>query len=442
MSIVALAATHLLHRASSRTAERAIGQAVRHGAPCGRPCAPASRRESAGHSPPAGILNMPSKLATASAPRKAALSVLMLTLSVLVTLLLIEGMLHLLPGLLTEGARLRIHWQGSGERWYVPHPYIGHLHLPETHASARTARPGIERNEVRDRWGFRNPWPWPARADIIAVGDSLTYSQMVDDDRAWPAILARALPHSPILNLGLVGAGPQQYLRIYETFGIERAPRVLLVGLFLGNDLWDARKFDRWWQAGGEGSVVEFGRKDALPGVRGWIERRMQRLRLPVLLKDLRQSYREGRFLGGKTLTLAGGGRVQLVPSLLAQMAGYEKPGRPEFTLVLDTLEQMHRLAARHQTHCLILFLPSKEEVYLPLTGAEAADLAAPFLPELEKRGVAYLDLGPPFRQRAAAGEQLFFEVDGHPNAQGYELIAAVVLGHLRANATRYGLPE
>ncbi|MGH8059403.1 MAG: hypothetical protein ACREOH_19565 [Candidatus Entotheonellia bacterium] len=378
---------------------------------------------------------MPSKLFTTSTPRKAALTVLMLALSILVTFLLMEAALHLLPGFLTEGARLRLTWQASGERWYVPHPYIGHLHLPETHVDARTGRPGVEEGRLRDRWGFRNPWPWPEQVDIIAVGDSLTYSQEVDDDQAWPAILARALPHSPILNLGLVGAAPQQYLRIYETFGIERAPRVLLVGLFLGNDLWDAQKFDRWWGSGGEGSFVEFGRDDALPGVRGWIERRMQHLRLLVLLKDLRQSYREGRFLGGKTVTLAGGGRVQLVPSLLAQMAGYGQSGQPAFALVLDTLERLHSLAARHQTHCLVLFLPSKEEVYLPLTGMETADLAAPFLPELQKRGIAYLDLGRHFRQHAAAGEQLFWEVDGHPNAQGYGLIAAVVLEHLRAHA-------
>jgi hypothetical protein len=45
------------------------------------------------------------------------------------------------------------------------------------------------------------------------------------------------------------------------------------------------------WRAGGWGSFPEFGRKDALPGVRGWVEYHLRTLHLWVLLKDIRQSY-------------------------------------------------------------------------------------------------------------------------------------------------------
>jgi hypothetical protein len=37
-------------------------------------------------------------------------------------------------------------------------------------------------------------------------------------------------------------------------------------------------------------------------------------------------------------------------------------------------------------------------------------------------------------------GETLFFEVDGHPNAAGYALIADAILDYLKQNATEYGL--
>ena len=40
----------------------------------------------------------------------------------------------------------------------------------------------------------------------------VTFGQGVNDEQAWPAILARAFPTSRIINLGLIGAGPQQYL--------------------------------------------------------------------------------------------------------------------------------------------------------------------------------------------------------------------------------------
>ena len=190
--------------------------------------------------------------------------------------------------------------------------------------------------------------------------------------------------------------------------------------------------FDLWWRAGGVGGFPEFGRKNELAGAWEWVGSQLSKLHLWVLLKDVRQSYRAGRFFGGKTLELASGGQLQLVPSLLAQMVAAGQPDRREFHLVLDTLERLHTLATQHGTRCLILFLPSQEEVYLPWTGTEAADLAAPFLPELDKRGIPYLDLGPPFRQRAAMGKQLCFEIDGHPNAQAYALIAEAVVAYLR----------
>jgi lysophospholipase L1-like esterase len=369
-------------------------------------------------------------------------SLLLIAGSVLLTLVLIEGTLRLFPDLLSPGARLRINWRSNENPWHVPHPYIGHLHIADGNASARTARPGIEATGVSDIWGFRNTWPWPEQVDIVAVGDSWTYSQMVDDEQAWTTLLAQALPHNQILNLGLIGGAPQQYLRIYETFGIKLAPKVLLVGLFLGNDLWGAGKFDLWWRSGGKGSFPEFGRPEDTPGVWGWVARGVESSYVFALLRDFSESYQSGRFLGGKTVELASGTRLQLVPSFLAQDAKYAQPGHPEFILVLETLDRIHTIAKQHKTQCLVLFFPSKEEVYLPLLGEEAVDLAAPFIPELDKRGIAYLDLGPYFRRRAAAGEALFWELDGHPNAHGYALIAEIVLAHLKDNAQRYGLKD
>jgi lysophospholipase L1-like esterase len=53
--------------------------------------------------------------------------------------------------------------------------------------------------------------------------------------------------------------------------------------------------------------------------------------------------------------------------------------------------------------------------------------------------GIEYLDLLPAFRAHADAGAKLFFEYDGHPNAEGYRLIAKEVLDHLEGNAEEYG---
>ena len=66
----------------------------------------------------------------------------------------------------------------------------------------------------------------------------------------------------------------------------------------------------------------------------------------------------------------------------------------------------------------LVLLQPSKEQTYLPAR-PQAADPTQELLEEFNRNGIDYLDLAPVFRQRAAAGERLFFEADGHPNQAG-----------------------
>jgi lysophospholipase L1-like esterase len=384
---------------------------------------------------------MATSQSSASATSKAIGAVILMAFGLLVTLVVLEGTLRLVPSLLPEGAQLRLRQRrGAEQAWYVPHPYIGHLHMPDGHASARTGRPGLEAAGVRDPWGFRNRWPWPEPVDILAVGDSLTYSQMVDDEQAWTALLPARLPHLRIVNLGLIGGAPQQYLRLYETFGLALAPKVLLVGLFLGNDLWGAQQFDRWWAQGGKGGFPEFGRRDPPPGVRGWIRRRLQDWYLVALWQEVRAAYGAGRVFSGRTIELPSGERLQMIPSSLRQTALAARPGTLKYALVLDTVERIAALAQQHQTHCLILFFPSKEEVYLPLVETDVPDLAASFIPALQQRGIAYLNLTPPFRAHAMAGEKLFFEEDGHPNQRGYALIAELVLAYLTTHAQRVGL--
>jgi hypothetical protein len=85
---------------------------------------------------------------------------------------------------------------------------------------------------------------------------------------------------------------------------------------------------------------------------------------------------------------------------------------------------------------------PSKEEVYLPLLGEPGPDPGSHLRRTLGELGIPYLDLLPDFRSRAAKGEVLFFEADGHPNARGYALTAELVLAHLRNNAAKYGLKD
>ena len=81
--------------------------------------------------------------------------------------------------------------------------------------------------------------------------------------------------------------------------------------------------------------------------------------------------------------------------------------------------------------------------MYLPLLREPFPGLTEPLGSVLTNdEGMAVIDLSEPLRKRAARGEQLFFEVDGHPNALGNRVIAEVVIQYLRTHAQALGLDD
>ena len=88
-----------------------------------------------------------------------------------------------------------------------------------------------------DANGFRNA-SVPAQADIVALGDSQTWGVNVHTDDAWPPQLARLSGRS-VYNMGVGGYGPIQYWALTDR-ALTFSPKVIVVGLYFGNDLYDA----------------------------------------------------------------------------------------------------------------------------------------------------------------------------------------------------------
>ena len=359
--------------------------------------------------------------------------------SIWFALLLGEGLLRLMPWLLS--VELQQQLQGDLSDVGPRHPYIGGLAKPYDHDTI--VGRDFSAPYHTDGNGFRNAWPWPEQADIVVVGDSFVFGYGVQDTEAWPALLSQALPQARVINLGFIGTGPQQYLRIYETFGTPLHPKVIVVGLLLINDFWDAATFEKWVNAHTTEHYI------------AWRSRRNRfTLRHPILSINnllLRYSYiynlgysaYKAKSKGGTVrLELADGGKLQLVPSLLEYATSLGQPDRREFRLVLKALVDFQALARQQGAHLLVVFQPSKEEVYLPFLETTVADLSAPLRAALDANGIAYLDLTATFRQCARAGKRLFFEVDGHPNTQGLQLIAQDVLAYLSKHAAVYTVPS
>jgi hypothetical protein len=351
-----------------------------------------------------------------------------------------EGLLRLIPGLLP--LELRQQFQDGPAHYGPGHPYIGGLARPYSHdvISGRDFSAPFR----TDGYGFRNPWPWPEQADIVVVGDSFVFGYGVADTEAWPALLAQALPQTSVINLGLIGAGPQQYLRIYETFGIPLRPKVIVVGLLLINDFWDTAMFDKWVSTHTREHYLLW-RSSRSRHYRSTLWHPVASIRNVLLQYSYiynlaRNTYRTWRKGGVIHLEQTDGARLQLVPGMVKNAASMGQPARREFQLVLQALVALQTLAHQQGASVLVVMQPAKEEVYLPLLSKPVADLGAPVRLALDAHGIEYLDLTAAFTQCARTGRPLFFEVDGHINKQGHRLIAYEVLAHLSKQATVYRL--
>jgi lysophospholipase L1-like esterase len=356
--------------------------------------------------------------------------------ALLVGLAAAELFFRLWPQFLSEEAALRLHWRELVEDvrdqgWAVPDPHFGFLYRPNL--SGRVSRHELDFSFTTDENGFRNPSPWPEHADIVVVGDSIAFGYGVDDEQAWARLVADALPDLEIINLGLIGAAPEQYLRVLEALGLGLSPQLVLFVLFPANDLSDSDSFRRWLAAGTDVPYKEWritgGRESAR-----W-RRLLEGSYLVTFLRGVRRSLTSP--VAARTIELRDGGRVQLVPGL--SDAAKARPGHPVFELVVDTIDEARAVSNRRGSDFLVLLMPAKEDVYLPVAAEPAPSVILSFKTALQERGIESLDLTPHFRAQARNLPPLFYEVDGHPNEAGYRLIARAVIDHLRDHGRTYG---
>ena len=78
----------------------------------------------------------------------------------------------------------------------------------------------------------------PETADIVCIGDSMTYGVIVPASESWPVILAK-LSGESVYNMGLGGYGPIQYLYLLQNLAVKLRPRTVIVGFYFGNDFFD-----------------------------------------------------------------------------------------------------------------------------------------------------------------------------------------------------------
>ncbi|MGE3539831.1 MAG: hypothetical protein AB7N91_20665 [Candidatus Tectimicrobiota bacterium] len=329
-------------------------------------------------------------------------------------------------------------------QWLMAHHSLGH---PALGAMERPHSPGVFIGRdfrvpyQTDSQGFYNVWPWPDTAEVVVLGDAMTLGYGVEAQQAWPALVARAVAPNRLLNLALLDAGPRQYARAYELFGTARHPKVLLVGLSLTDDLHDAVLFARW-QRGKAGGNYRVWR--ASGGITGYWTNPFSLLHAWLARHSLLYQLGRVALLDERTETqvvwLPGGQYLQLWPKRFQAVLAQTQPEHEAVGRVLDALAYLQVIARAYGTQVIVVFLPSKEEVYLSPRGETPLDPGRALREGVQQRGMITLDLAPLLRQWGTKGEPLFYAVSPYLNEQGHALVARAVLQHLASVAYNYAL--
>lgn len=326
-----------------------------------------------------------------------------------------------------------------------------------------------------DAMGYRNA-SVPERVEVVALGDSLTFGFNARRSEAWPAVFSRVTGLS-IQNLGMGGFGPVQFVE-QTADALAFHPKLLVVALYLGNDLYDAYrlayKFDahaRFRNKSPEELVDNvLAHSDAAESTPmretlGWNDWLVRKSDLFTLLNRHGLWPGDGRterFLRGKAWARdnpekavvyeSAAACTVLLPAYRLQVLDLEHPCIAEGLRITEmALGEIHQAAARRGVDTVVVILPTKEAVYAPLLAAAErgpiydrlvhAEVAVRgrLVEACAADGIPLVDLTEGLRADAAAGMRLFPpSSDGHPIALGYQRIGE----RLAEELSRRNLPR
>lgn len=260
----------------------------------------------------------------------------------------------------------------------------------------------------------------------VAVGDSFTFGLGVAEEETWVQRLQERLGRE-IVNLGQPGFGPVRTARVYERYGSELRPQIVL-WLAVPNDLEDGLVFNGM-------AAASTRTPDALD--------RLFNLLRPYSRLALAVEFSLGRgplaWAGGYTTHTIGGRTLFFHPTLLARQIDLADPViETGWWISRNAIAETAARAQAEDVHFLLLLAPVRERAYLHLL---SDDPDVPFNTDpLYDRyrqlgaelGFPVFDLTPAFVKAAQAGELLFFPSDGHWNAQGHALVAEALAAFLQ----------
>ena len=272
--------------------------------------------------------------------------------------------------------------------------------------------------------GLRGPEIGPKRGlRILALGDSFTFGVGAGQEETWPARLEKVLG-AEVLNAGAPGFGVPDAVAWYQRYGAELDPDVVVLAVFLANDLQDASP-DRPKVAVVDGELVVPGETG---GLRRWLYYHSHLFRL------FKTSVLEGRFRSKLGLR-----EPWAVRELRSELSMYGPALAVELRRGAEATERAVAELARSRAKVVAVLIPSlpqvdpaKWQAVLAQLGLDPArhDPRRPnrlFREIFERHGVPVVDLTDAFQRAVAEGKRVYYPIDQHLTPAGYEVMARAV---------------
>lgn len=277
---------------------------------------------------------------------------------------------------------------------------------------------------------------------ILVIGDSFTFGYGVEEPEGYVRVLERELnarvPERDIeaINTGVPAWWTDAYYLFLKTRGVALEPDVVLLGLFMGNDI-DARdaRYAIWPEVDEDGLplATTSERVRIRDGHRVRTEWRV-RWKIPILRNShlFQLVYSSGKNIGR-----------MLNPKIQAATL-YEPTYSAETEAVIEKVEKliaaMAKICDERGIPFVVAMIPERNQVYpAPDTVAEGLDFAKPqrlFAEYFKAKGIAYIDLLPEIRAAAETDEHLYYSKDSHFTPSGYDVAGRTIARYLLESGT------
>lgn len=303
---------------------------------------------------------------------------------------------------------------------------------------------------------------------VIVVGDSFIEGLSAPIEWGFTQQLEQLLQHAvrdqrvEVINLGVGGIGPAQYLRILETKGMAYHPDVVIMSVFPDNDFWDsyeplsAAPSKVFYRIQPDGSMQYVPAEASLVTVKARLWLRKSAF-LALLRTGLSFTPIES-WMGRLGMLQAPG--VATERSLRwsewgVYIADHPDPWAEAYRTTLQAIKSSHGLAVKSGAQFTIMLIGSVAMVEdrwdealkdYPEAKSLRLDFEGPFtaITELGRHaGFGIINLVEPFRgDFRGTNKSRSWPHDGHWNPAGNQLAAEVVSRHLITHREQYRLPN